>query len=96
MGLGARDRWSVLVALEILPDRTRSLVALLRLGGVVTCMAFAALLMPFEWMVSTHRALSDGSLLLVFIRALNPDERLQIDHVARFQIARVSTDSLGK
>ena len=60
MGLGARDRWSVLVALEILPDRTRILVALLRLGGVVTVMAFAAMLMPFEWMVSTHRALGLG------------------------------------
>src|ERR1041384_242537 len=34
--------------------------------------------------------------LRVFVRALHPDEGLQIDHVARFQIALVAPDGFGE
>lgn len=36
------------------------LVALLRLGGVVTVMAFAAVFLPVEWMAATHEWLGLG------------------------------------
>jgi hypothetical protein len=38
----------------------RLLVFLLRLGGVVTCTAFFAVLLPVEWMASTHASLGLG------------------------------------
>jgi hypothetical protein len=40
----------------------RLLIFLLRLGGVVTGSAFFAVLLPVEWMASTHEALGLGSL----------------------------------
>jgi hypothetical protein len=40
--------------------RLRLLVALLRLAGVVTVTAFFAMLLPVEWMSSTHRWLGLG------------------------------------
>jgi hypothetical protein len=40
----------------------RLLVVLLRIGGVVTCLAFLTILQPVEWMASTHRALGLGEL----------------------------------
>jgi hypothetical protein len=36
------------------------LIALLRLGGVVTVTAFAAMWLPVEWMASTHERLGLG------------------------------------
>jgi len=41
-------------------QRVRLLKALLRLGGVVTVSAFAAILLPQEWMVSSHAWLGLG------------------------------------
>lgn len=41
-------------------DRQRLLVILLRLGGVVTLSAFLAMLLPVEWMASTHEWLGLG------------------------------------
>jgi hypothetical protein len=41
-------------------DSQRLLVILLRLGGVVTLSAFLAMLLPVEWMASTHRWLGLG------------------------------------
>ncbi len=40
--------------------RLRLLTFLLRLGGVVTISAFFAMLLPVEWMASTHRWLGMG------------------------------------
>jgi hypothetical protein len=40
--------------------RLRLLVFLLRLAGTITVMAFLAMLLPVEWMVSTHRWLGLG------------------------------------
>ena len=40
--------------------RERLLVGLLRLGGVVTVCAFFAIVLPTEWMASSHRALGLG------------------------------------
>ncbi len=40
--------------------RLRLLTFLLRLGGVVTFSAFFAMLLPIEWMASTHRWLGMG------------------------------------
>ena len=40
--------------------RLRLLVILLRLAGTITVMAFLAMLLPVEWMVSTHRWLGLG------------------------------------
>jgi hypothetical protein len=36
------------------------LVLLLRLAGVVTCLAFVTILQPVEWMASTHKWLGLG------------------------------------
>src|SRR5687767_15273118 len=36
------------------------------------------------------------ALFLVFIRALNPDERLDVDHVARRKVAQVPASSVSK
>jgi hypothetical protein len=46
----------------VLNDATRLqlLVFLLRLAGTITVMAFLAMLLPVEWMVSTHRWLGLG------------------------------------
>jgi len=45
------------------PDtRTRVLVLLLRLAGALTAVAFLAMLLPIEWMASTHRWLGLGEL----------------------------------
>jgi hypothetical protein len=41
---------------------SRLLVLLLRLGGVVTITAFPAMLLPTEWMDTTHRWLGLGEL----------------------------------
>ena len=41
-------------------QRVKLLKALLRLGGVVTVSAFAAILLPQEWMVSSHAWLGLG------------------------------------
>lgn len=41
-------------------SRTRLLVAILRLAGIVTITAFPAMLLPVEWMASTHRWLGLG------------------------------------
>ena len=41
-------------------SRIRLLVALLRLGGVVTCAAFLAVFLPVEWMAATHQWLGLG------------------------------------
>lgn len=35
-------------------------------------------------------------LALVFIRSLDPEERLEVDHVSRAQIAKISTNPGGK
>ena len=43
-------------------NRFRLLVVLLRLAGTVTITAFLAMLLPVEWMVSTHRWLGLGEL----------------------------------
>ena len=43
-------------------NRFRLLVVLLRLAGTVTVTAFLAMLLPVEWMVSTHRWLGLGEL----------------------------------
>jgi hypothetical protein len=40
----------------------RTVVALLRLGGVLTCCAFPAALLPAEWMAAVHAALGMGPL----------------------------------
>jgi hypothetical protein len=40
--------------------RLRLLVFLLRLAGTITVMAFLAMFLPVEWMVSTHRWLGLG------------------------------------
>lgn len=40
--------------------RLRLLVILLRLAGTITVMAFLAMFLPVEWMVSTHRWLGLG------------------------------------
>jgi len=42
------------------PTRLRLLAVLLRLAGVVTASAFGAILLPVEWMASTHRWLGLG------------------------------------
>ena len=39
---------------------------------------------------------TDSSLFLVFIRALNPKERLEADHVARIQIRQITADALDE
>jgi hypothetical protein len=38
----------------------RAIVFLLRLGGVLTCLAFPAALLPVEWMASIHETLGLG------------------------------------
>jgi hypothetical protein len=40
--------------------RVRLITALLRLAGVFTVTAFAAMLLPVDWMASTHRLLGLG------------------------------------
>ena len=40
----------------------RLLVFLLRFAGTLTVLAFGAMLMPFDWMVATHRWLGLGEL----------------------------------
>lgn len=40
--------------------RITALIALLRLGGVVTVTAFLAIFLPVDWMVSTHERLGLG------------------------------------
>jgi hypothetical protein len=40
--------------------RQRALVALLRLGGVITFSAFFTIFLPVEWMASTHQSLGLG------------------------------------
>jgi hypothetical protein len=40
--------------------RTRLLVVILRLAGIVTITAFPAMLLPVDWMASTHRWLGLG------------------------------------
>jgi hypothetical protein len=40
--------------------RLTALIALLRLGGVVTATAFLAIFLPVDWMVSTHERLGLG------------------------------------
>ena len=42
--------------------RRRLLVAVLRLAGTITVTAFLTILMPVEWMASTHRWLGLGEL----------------------------------
>src|SRR5262245_29102827 len=43
-----------------MPWTRRLLVLLLRIAGVATCLAFVTILLPVEWMASTHRRLGLG------------------------------------
>jgi len=48
-------------------NHLRLLIVLLRLGGIITCTAFLAMLLPTDWMAATHQWLGLGEFPRVAI-----------------------------